>query len=148
VVFGLGLASTVAPLTDTVVSAVPDRHAGVAAAFNNAVSRGAALLAVALLGVVVAITFRGQVAQQVDNLTLSSAQQQTLRQVTDDPTGAVGVAQVPPEVERVIDQAYTQALHLAMLVSAATAAIGGLVAGLMIRNPPRRAQGETGRPPS
>ncbi|MEJ2732241.1 MAG: MFS transporter [Anaerolineae bacterium] len=148
VVFGLGLASTVAPLTDTVVSAVPDRHAGVAAAFNNAVSRGAALLAVALLGVVVAITFRGQVAQQVGNLTLSSAQQQTLRQVTDDPTGAVGVAQVPPEVERVIDQAYTRALHLAMLVSAATAATGGLVAGLMIRNHPRHAQGETGHPPS
>jgi hypothetical protein len=138
----------VAPLTDTVVSAVPDRHAGVAAAFNNAVSRGAALLAVALLGVVVAMTFRGEVAQQVGNLTLSAAQQHTLREVTADPTGAVGVAQVPAGVERVMNQAYTRALHLAMVVSAAAAAIGGLVAGLMIRNPPRNSREGTTHPPS
>lgn len=34
----LGLATTVAPLTDTVVSAVPEGRAGVAAAFNNVVA--------------------------------------------------------------------------------------------------------------
>jgi predicted MFS family arabinose efflux permease len=144
VIFGLGLASTVAPLTDTVVSAVPDRHSGVAAAFNNAVSRGAALLAIALLGVVVTTTFRGEVAQRTSGLALSPAQEQTLQEATADPTGAVGVTQLPAEAGRAVDEAYTQALHWAMRVGAVMAALGGLAAGVMIRNPQRDAAEEGG----
>jgi MFS family permease len=49
VVFGLGLASTVAPVTATTLAAAPERHAGVASGVNNAVARTAGLLAVALL---------------------------------------------------------------------------------------------------
>jgi EmrB/QacA subfamily drug resistance transporter len=48
-VFGLGLAATVAPLTSTVLAAVPARHADMASAVNNDVARAAALIAVALL---------------------------------------------------------------------------------------------------
>ena len=47
VVFGLGLALTVAPLTATVLGAAAVEHAGVASAVNNGVARTAALLAVA-----------------------------------------------------------------------------------------------------
>ena len=48
-VFGFGLAVTVAPLTSTVLDAVPAEHAGIASAVNNDVARAAALIAVALL---------------------------------------------------------------------------------------------------
>ncbi len=48
-VFGAGLALTVAPLTATVLDAAPDRFAGSASGVNNAVARAAGLLAVAVV---------------------------------------------------------------------------------------------------
>jgi EmrB/QacA subfamily drug resistance transporter len=56
IVFGLGLALTVAPLTATVLAAAPAEHAGVASAINNDVARTASLIAVAVLPAVAGIT--------------------------------------------------------------------------------------------
>lgn len=49
VVFALGLATTVAPLTSTVLAAVSEEHVGVASGTNNAIARLAGLLAIAVL---------------------------------------------------------------------------------------------------
>ena len=48
-VFGLGLGATVAPLTATALAALEDEHAGLASGVSNAVTRGAQLLAIAIL---------------------------------------------------------------------------------------------------
>jgi EmrB/QacA subfamily drug resistance transporter len=56
VVFGLGLAINVAPLTTTVLAAAPARHAGAASAVNNDVARAAGLIAVAVLPAVAGLT--------------------------------------------------------------------------------------------
>jgi hypothetical protein len=55
-VFGLGLALMVAPLTATVLAAAPDRNAGVASGVSNAVARTGSLLAVAVLPVAVGLS--------------------------------------------------------------------------------------------
>lgn len=48
-VFGAGLALSVAPLTATVLDSAPDRYAGAASGVNNAVARAAGLLAIAVV---------------------------------------------------------------------------------------------------
>jgi EmrB/QacA subfamily drug resistance transporter len=59
VVFGLGLACTVAPLTSAVLASVEDRHLGVGSGVNNAVARVAGLLSVALLPALVGLDLSG-----------------------------------------------------------------------------------------
>jgi EmrB/QacA subfamily drug resistance transporter len=56
VVLGLGLVSTVAPLTATVLSSVEDHHAGIASGVNNAVARSAQLISVAAIPLAAGIT--------------------------------------------------------------------------------------------
>lgn len=59
VIFGLGLSMTVTPLTSTVLGSIPDTHAGIASAVNNAISRVAGLIAVAAIGMIVGSSLNG-----------------------------------------------------------------------------------------
>ncbi|MDN4473439.1 MFS transporter [Demequina zhanjiangensis] len=52
-VFGVGLALTVSPLTSAILGAVDPSRSGIASAVNNAVSRIAGLITVALIGTIV-----------------------------------------------------------------------------------------------
>lgn len=56
VIFGLGLATNVAPLTSTVLAAAPAEQAGMASAINNDVARAASLIAVAVLPAAAGLT--------------------------------------------------------------------------------------------
>jgi EmrB/QacA subfamily drug resistance transporter len=67
-VFAVGLAVTVAPLTSAAMGAAPVEHSGVASAVNNVVARAASLLAVAILPLLAGLTG----AAALDSATLAS----------------------------------------------------------------------------
>jgi EmrB/QacA subfamily drug resistance transporter len=69
-VLGFGMTVCVAPLTTTVMGSVESAHAGAASGINNAASRVAALLAVAVFGILVMVAFNLSLDQALARLPL------------------------------------------------------------------------------
>jgi EmrB/QacA subfamily drug resistance transporter len=110
-VFSLGLAVTVAPLTATVLDSVDERHVGAASGANNGVSRVAGLLAIAVLGAVIAAKF-------------------------DAVAGGVGGGPLTAAAP----DASTAAFHLGIGIAGLLMVAGGVVSGLGIVNPKQRVE--------
>ncbi|HYP56387.1 MAG TPA: MFS transporter [Solirubrobacterales bacterium] len=108
-VFSLGLAATVAPLTATVLDSVEERHVGVASGVNNGISRVAGLLAIAVLGAVISAKFGAAVGGGGGGNPLTAS---------------------APE-------ASTAAFHLGIAIAALLMIAGGVVAALGIEDPKR-----------
>lgn len=56
ILFGLGLSMTVAPLTATILGSISSHQSGIGSAINNAISRIAGLVAIAILGIIIGPT--------------------------------------------------------------------------------------------
>jgi EmrB/QacA subfamily drug resistance transporter len=145
-VFGLGLSATVAPLTATALNSVEERHVGAASGINNGVSRIAGLLAIAVLGAVIAGSFTSTIDNRLGGTSLSAEGRHAVSKAEDKPLGAADTKGLPPDEARSIDVAVTKGsergFHLGIGFAGVLMIIGGGIAGLGIQNPKRRVERE------
>ena len=140
-IFALGLAATVAPLTATVLDSVEERHAGIASGVNNGISRVAGLLAIAILGAVISAVFGSALDDELGRAPLSPAAERSVEDAKRQPLGSPDTADLgAAEAERVdaaAADASTDAFRLGIAIGGVLMIIGGVVAGMGIVNPPR-----------
>ncbi|HEY5549860.1 MAG TPA: MFS transporter [Candidatus Saccharimonadales bacterium] len=138
-VFGFGLAMTVAPLTAAILGDVEKEHAGIASAVNNAIARVAGLLAVAAVGALVAAQF-GAV---LDERVMSRSSDEIIRSaVVDAKTRPLDIS-VPRQLasdgqyKSDLRAASVSAFHSGVLTMSGLLLLGGLISAIWIRNPVR-----------
>ena len=135
-VLGLGMAVAVAPLTTTVMNAVEKRHAGTASGINNAASRVAALLAVALFGIVMTPVFNAALDRALTHINLPPPVLEAINQQRDNLAAielpATTGAEARAAAERAVGAAFVAGFRWIMVVSALLCFASAAVAWLLI----------------
>lgn len=147
-VLGFGMAVTVAPLTTAVMGAVSSTRSGIASGINNAVSRMAGLLAIAIIGIFVLSTFGGSLDTRLAGLGLSP---EVVRQI-DAQKVRLAALEVPAGLDatqaaalkQAVKQSFVDSFRLAMLIGAGLALASALAAWLLIDGKSAKRKAEEG----
>lgn len=141
-VLGLGMGIAVAPLTTTVINAVPPHRTGVASGINNAIASVGSLLLIAVLGSVVLGAFEHSLLRDLETIHASPA----VRATVDSARGGLVVPPMPAslaakerqQAKAIVTDALTVTVRMAMWIAALLALAGALTAVVTIRQDERR----------
>lgn len=128
VVLGIGMAIVVAPLTTAVMESVPSNEAGVASGVNNAVSRIASLLAVAVFGLVLTAGFNRVLDRSLAQMQLSPSLRERIEMQRSKLAGAeIGDL----GVQHAFDEAFVSGYREVIWVSVGLALLSALSAQII-----------------
>jgi len=136
VVLGIGMAVSVAPLTTAVMGAVDTHYVGTASGVNNAVSRTAGLIAIAVFGIVVLAIFSNSLASQLPLLHVPAGIQNA---IISQQNKLVGI-EIPAglsnsthtAVQQAISESFITSFRVVMLIASALAVCSSLSSLLLI----------------
>jgi MFS family permease len=135
-VMSLGMAASVAPLTTTVMGAVEERHAGIASGINNAVSRTAGLISIAVFGIVMTGVFARNLDTNLRPLELLAETRAEL----EAQASRLATISIPEQlkeetkqaVKRAIEESFVRGFRVVILIAAMLALASALFAWLLI----------------
>ena len=112
----------VAPLTTTVMGSVSSEQAGTASGINNAVSRAAGLIAIAVFGVVMLYSFRQSLSLRLTAIGVN----EEVRRSIEDQSMRLGGLEVPQNlnpsirhsVEDAVGRSFVSGFRVVMIISA------------------------------
>jgi EmrB/QacA subfamily drug resistance transporter len=134
---GVGMAISVAPLTTTVMNSVSIEHAGTVSGINNAVSRLAGLLAIAVLGVIMLAVFNRTLTSSLERINVDS---DTLMEI-ESQRSKLAAIDVPQHIESEqrskiktsIDESFVAGFRIVMLCGSVLALLSAATAWLSIK---------------
>ena len=138
VLFGIGMALTIAPLTKSAMT-VEQKYSGAASGVNNAVARVAALLAIALLGAVMAFVFSQKLTMALNYTKALSAVEKQMILVQKNKIGEI---QIPSQftteqrmiTRKAIDDAFLDSFRIVISIGASLALLSACISYFTIRN--------------
>src|SRR6266850_3258793 len=142
VVLGLGMATSVAPLTTTVMNSVSEERAGTASGINNAVSRLAGVLSIGILGIVMLAGFDRQLSIRLAAIDLEPG----IRQEIESQRVRLAAIELPREIDagvrgkvrQLIGESFVAGFRLVMVVASGLALLSAATAWLIIERNPRQ----------
>jgi EmrB/QacA subfamily drug resistance transporter len=142
IVLGLGMSGVVAPLTTTVMDSVSERQAGVASGVNNAVSRVASLLSIAVLGMVAFHVFNTQLGNKLNAANLpeqvkNAVLEQRNRLTQIEPPKGLDTDQ-EQILKHSVDESFLSGFRWVMCISAGLALFSAVSAWSMIQGKPQK----------
>ncbi|MES2394163.1 MAG: MFS transporter [Acidobacteriota bacterium] len=133
---GLGMSIAVAPLTTVIMTSLPENIAGVASGINNAVSRLAGLLSVAVLGLVLVTSFNHSLDRHLAPLHLSPQ----ARSAVDAQRPRLAAAQSDdPRIQQAIANSFVHGYRYVLAVTVLLALASALSAQLITSSRVRKA---------
>ena len=137
IALGLGMTTSVAPLTTTVMNSVPQNRAGVASGVNNAVARTAGLIAIAVFGIVMLHIFRSTLDRHLHESAFPTAVAESIRSQSNK----LGAIEIPPHqdpaIRDAIDESFVSGFRMVMLIGA-TLAVGSALTAMVFIGAPKR----------
>lgn len=130
-VLGLGMAICVAPLTTTVMNAVDRSYAGTASGINNAISRIASVLAIAVFGALLSAVFESTLEQHLRSFNVTPA----IRSQIESQRSSLGAAKTDNAAgERAIKEAFVTGFRTVLWVATGLALVSSSAAALIKDN--------------
>jgi EmrB/QacA subfamily drug resistance transporter len=136
IVLGLGMATSVTPLTTTVMNSVPEEHAGIASGINNAFSRLAGVLSIAVFGIVMLASFEHHLSARLAAIDIEPG----IHREIEGQRVKLAAIEIPQQldagerqkVRRSIDESFIGGFRLVMFAASGLALLSSVTAWLMI----------------
>jgi EmrB/QacA subfamily drug resistance transporter len=130
VILGMGMAVSVAPLTTVVMNSIPLDHAGAASGVNNAVSRIAGLLAVAILGLVMTTIFNQQLIERLKISVIPATIQQ---EIFDQRSRLADIKTKDDNIHHLVQQSFVAGYQVVLVIAAVLSLLSSVSAAVFIR---------------
>lgn len=135
ILFGFGMAGLIAPLTKSAL-AVPPEFSGTASGANNAISRIAGVMAIAIIGAITISIFQASFFKSIEKLNVDNETKQELIRRSDKMSGITLPESMTQNdkatINSAIESSFVSGFRWSMIVMAMLALCGSIVSYLTI----------------